>query len=222
MFLRLQVHAAPGRVPHGACAHVSSAGCCRGPGAAWGTQRPPRGSQTGNGSGDKLFYLQSGSSFDWEPCVAWSRRETGRQVTAWLRCFLKRAQLKIPEGFLRPGACVWGPAASSPAPAPVCTVLGGGPCRAGKQPAESWSLAAGQSVAKQTAEKRKHVFPAWDGAGLVFTTSKCCALFPLGSFSLRKQSNHFSKNSAVTQKRNISSYGKALGDLRRDRSSRVL
>lgn len=125
MFLRLQVHAAPGRVPHGACAHVSSAGCCRGPGAAWGTQRPPRGSQTGNGSGDKLFYLQSGSSFDWEPCVAWSRRETGRQVTARLRCFLKRAQLKIPEGFLRPGACAWGPAASSPAPAPVCTVLGG-------------------------------------------------------------------------------------------------
>lgn len=127
MFLWLQVHAAPGRVPHGACAHVSSAGCCRGPGAAWGTQRPPLGSQTGNGSGEKLFYLQSGSSFDWEPCVAWSRRETGRQVTAWLRCFLKRAQLKIPEGFLRPCACAWGPAASSPAPAPVCTVLGGVP-----------------------------------------------------------------------------------------------
>lgn len=146
-------------------------------------------------------------------------REAGHGAAAVLS---ETGTAENPRGLSSPRCVCVGPSSLFPSPCPCLHRAGGGPCGAGKQPAESWSLAAGQSVAKQTAEKRKHVFPAWDGAGLVFTTSKCCALFPLGSFSLRKQSNHFSKNSAVTQKRNISSYGKALGDLRRDRSSRVL
>lgn len=79
-------------------------------------------------------------------------------------------------------------------------------------------LQAGGSGVKQTTGKRKHVFPAWDRAGAHLHCFQTLRSLPLGSFSLHEQSNHFLKNSAATQKRNISSYGKALGDLRRDLS----
>lgn len=170
---------------------LQGAGSCR---AAWGTQRPPRGSRIGNGSGDKLFYLQSGSGFDWEPCEAWSRRETGRQVTSWLRCFLKRAQLKIPEGFLRPGACAWGPAVSCPAPATVCLHrAGGGSLRSRKAAGGELEPGSRAECGKANRREEKTRVPCLGRSGARLHHFQMLCSLPLGSFSLRKQSNHFSK-----------------------------
>lgn len=146
-----------------------------------------------------------------------------------LNCFLKQAQLKIPEiCFYKDGGLAL--------PLVVCGVCGC--CSAshklltwhlhllaglGEGSACGWGAVSRGSRAKQTTGKRKHVFPAWDRAGAhLHCFQTLCSLFPSGHFSLHKQSNHFFKNSAATQKRNISSYGKALGGARKDLVSRVL
>lgn len=158
-----------------------------------------------------------------DPDLTGNGREVGRVVAKLLSkagtaenpresCFCKDTGLALPPVYLRRAwMLLLRPTSRQPG-----TFFSWQGSEGGRQAAGG--LQAGGSGVKQTTGKRKHVFPAWDRAGAHLHCFQTLRSLPLGSFSLHEQSNHFLKNSAATQKRNISSYGKALGDLRRDPS----